>query len=237
MNTRAGKKTIAAKAAPTVLVLFCLLILAWALLRANAAWHFFAAQTIAQPLFETGTGSPADFAEAEFRVNTALSRFPDNPDYLDFAGRLKILSAGQPGVVGSQRRELLQSAAGDFRRALSVRPTWPYSWANLLSVKDKLRQVDAEFNEAINAAAETGPWEPRVQMQIIDSGLRHWDELASAERELVRVKTADALRIQPREAFAAAKSFGRPDLLCELDSDQVQIQNWCNEVGAISALR
>jgi len=212
------------------LVVVSLFILGWALLRANAAWHFYAAQTIAEPLFEAGSGSPSAFADAEFRVNTALNRFHNNPDYLDFAGRLKVLSASQPGVVGRERRELLESAAVNFRQALNVRPLWPYSWANLLSVNDQLGAVDEEFNTALIRAIETGPWEPRVQLQVIGSGLRYWDELGVKERRLVRSKVVDALKIQPREAFAIVKDYGRADLVCGLETGQVQIDRWCENV-------
>ena len=38
-------------------ILALVVILFWALLRANAAWHFYVAQTIAEPLFETGGGA------------------------------------------------------------------------------------------------------------------------------------------------------------------------------------
>ena len=216
--------------APSILVIACLFILAWASLRANAAWHFLAAQSIAEPLFEVGTGSTAAFVEAESRVNKALGRFPNNPDYLDFSGRLKVLRAGQPGMVGGERRELLESAAANFRQALGVRPLWPYSWANLLSVKDMLGQVDAEFIKALHGAAETGPWEPRVQLQIVRTGLGNWDRLKTSERKLVQGKIKDALKVQPREIFVIVRDYGRPDLLCGLETEQQQIEQWCENV-------
>ena len=214
----------------TALILLCLAILGWAGLRANAAWHFFAAQTIAEPLFEAGNGDVAVFEATQSHLNTALRRFPNNPDYLDFAGRLKILQVGQVGVMGSERRELLESAAGDFRQALTVRPLWPYSWVNLLSVKDKLGQVDMEFTSALTRSAELGPWEPKVQLQVVDSGLRYWSRLGGVERELVQQKVLDALKVQPRNVFAIVKDYGRADLVCGQENAYVQIKRWCADV-------
>ena len=132
-----------------VAIIVLLVILVWALLRANAAWHFFAAQAIAEPLFDTGKVTVTAFEESESHLDIALRRFPNNPDYLDFSGRLMLLQANQIGVMGLERRELLESAADNFRQAISVRPLWPYSWANLLATKDKQGQVDMEFNRAL----------------------------------------------------------------------------------------
>ena len=215
---------------PGVLVLF--VILALALLRANAAWHFFAAQTISEPLFETGGGNAEVFAATESQLDVALRRFPANPDYLDLAGRLKVLKAGQPGVVGAGYRQLLESAADDFRQALDSRPLWPYSWVNLLTVKDKLGQVDVEFKNALTRSAELGPWEPRVQLQVVDSGLRYWSRLGGAERELVQQKVLDALKVQPRNVFAIVRDYGRADLICGEQGNYAQIRRWCEQVSA-----
>ena len=221
-----GLKRISALLA--IILLF--VILTWALLRANAAWHFFAAQTIAEPLFEAGNGDAAVFEATQSHLDTALKRFPNNPGYLDFAGRLQILRTGQTGVVGAERRALLESAAGNFRQALAVRPLWPYSWVNLLTTKDKLGQVDMEFNRALTRSAELGPWEPRVQLQVINSGLRYWGKLGSAEKVLVQQKVLDALKVQPSNVFAIVKDYGRPDLVCGMENTYIQIEQWCEMV-------
>ncbi len=218
------------KLTATVLISLCLVILSWAALRANAAWHFYAAQTIAEPLFETSTGPAAAFEESQSHINTALKRFPNNPVYLDFAGRLQILQTGQMGVMGAQRRALLESAADYFRQALAVRPLWPYSWVYLLIAKDKLGQVDREFREALKRSAQHGPWEPQVQLQVIRSGLRYWSSLGSVERAVVQRKVLDALKIQPREVFVVIKDYGRPDLVCGVQNMHVRIKRWCDDV-------
>ena len=105
-----------------------LVVLTWAGLRANAAWHFRAAQNTAAEMYDSNQASVPKIREATERVRLALKYFPDNPDYLDLAGSLQMMHASQPGVVGGESRELLESAADNFRRALTVRPLWPYSW-------------------------------------------------------------------------------------------------------------
>jgi hypothetical protein len=53
------------KIAATLLVLLSLAILGRAGLCANAAWHYFAAQTISESLFENGTGTAPYFEATE----------------------------------------------------------------------------------------------------------------------------------------------------------------------------
>ncbi len=205
--------------------------MAWSVVRAAAAWQFFAAETITRNMHEADAFTKSGLDAAESRLGRARALIPGNPDYLDLAGHLKQIRAYQPGVVGRAQRDLLESAARDHRAALATRPLWPYSWANLLSVKDRLGEIDAEFVQAIHQAAQAGPWEPRVQLALIRSGLRHWDQLRSPERALVRGTLADALRLQPREAFDIVRFYVRPDLVCDQDTGQPQIERWCAQMA------
>lgn len=175
---------------------------------------------------------PVRLDTAAAHIDRALARFPRHADYLDLAGHLKALRAGQPGVLGRERREWLEAAAGDHRRALAQRPMWPYSWAGLLSVKDALGQADFEFVNAMYRATATGPRELRVQLQVLRSGIRYWDELGFKEHELLRRVAADALRLQPREAFEIVHFYARPDLVCGVVPDQPEIERWCTSVSS-----
>jgi hypothetical protein len=215
------------KAAAVALIILCLITLSWATQRATAAWQFFAAETITQNLHDAKVFNVATLDQATARINKALARFPQNPDYLGLAGHLKEQRASLPGVVGREQRELLEAAAEYHRQALATRPLWPYSWASLLSCKDKLGQADPEFNAAMHRAAELGRWEPAVQLQVLRSGIRYWDELKSGERALVRASMTDALKVQPREAFEIARFYARPDLVCGVETGQAQIERWC----------
>ena len=223
-------KLLGKKALALLAVAFALGTIYWAGLRAGAAWQYFAAQTISENMHRSKVFTEKSLDEATARIGLALADFPNNPDYLDLAGKLDELSATQPGVVGLERRELLQSALQYYRRALVARPLWPYGWANLLGVKDRLGAVDEEFSLAMSRAAGTGPWEPRVQLQVIRSGIRYWDELGNDERLLVEEKLADALRVQPREAFEIVRFYARPDLVCDKADGKPEIERWCNEV-------
>ena len=95
----AAQIPFAAKAIPVVLIILCLTILFWASQRATAAWQFFAAETITQNMHAKAF-TAVGLEQATARVNKALERFPNNPDYLGLAGHLKELGANLPGVLG-----------------------------------------------------------------------------------------------------------------------------------------
>ena len=46
----------------------------------------------------------------------------------------------------------------------------------------------------------------------------------------VRTKSEGAIRVQPREVFELASSYGRSDLLCVAGVEQKQIVHWCDSV-------
>ena len=220
-------KAPSAKVGAVLLLILSLAVVLWASDRMAAAWQFFAAESITQNMHKAGAVTDPGLDEAYMRLQKALARYPSNPDDLSLSGHLKELRAGQPAVVGREQRELLASAAGDYRQALQQRPRWPYGWASLLSSKDKLGQVDEEFVMAIHKATELGPWEPAVQIQVLRTGMRHWDELKRSERALVRSQMTGALSTQPREAFELARFYLRPDLICNAETGQPEIERWC----------
>jgi len=219
------------KFAPAILVVACGIVFSWASLRACAAWHFVAPESVSAPLFGAGAFRQVDFDSADRHLRNAMERVPNNPDCLGLSGRLKELQASQPGIVDSGRLDMLQAAAQDYRRALAVRPLWPYGWANLLGVKSRMGEIDGEFRLALAQCVETGPWEPRVQMQVLESGLEHWDHLGREEKERVRQQLSAAVSVQPRLVFERIRAFGRADLLCPLSAPQPQIENYCKSAG------
>lgn len=230
MVRRVGNSLPTRRIWPLLAIAFTLAVLTWAGFRVNAAWHFFAARSYVSNMIETGDVTQVLIDNANHRIALALRRFPRQPDYLDLAGRIQHLQASRPGVVGKIRRKSLETAADYYREALSVRPLWPYSWANLLGVKDALGEIDDEFKLALERSIQTGPWEHRVRNQVLTSGLRHWDKLAVRERDMVQNKIMDGLQAQPGKVFEIVRSFGRPDLICDDGSDYRQILQWCKTV-------
>jgi len=218
------------RAAISLFTLFVLVTLVWAGIRANSAWQYYAAESIAGRLPTDEALPAAELRAAEVRIDRALALLPGRPEFLSLRGYLLELKARQVGVVGKEKTELLEQAAGDYRAALATRPIWPYNWSDLLTVKEKLNQVDHEFVTALQRGAETGPWEPRVLLEVIRVGLRRWDQLNSPQRKLVMDAIDRAFIVEPRLTFDLIRFYSRPDLVCTLQINQPQIDQWCSMV-------
>ena len=83
---------------------------------------------------------------------------------------------------------------------------------------------------AVARSAETGPWTPRVQLQVVESGLRNWERLPAGGQKIVRNKVADALAIQPRQVFEVVRNYAMPELVCGVESGHRALERWCETV-------
>lgn len=102
----------------------------------------------------------------------ALERF--NPHFVEQAARLQELR-----VLGLQSRDPalrdgLRQSLARYREAAAMRPGSPYVWAGIAMLKARLNDMDFEFYGALERAARLGPWEPQVQIALIDLGLATW---------------------------------------------------------------
>lgn len=87
----------------------------------------------------------------------------------DYHNRLGRVNAWRPfqhpagdTVAAMSRREALQS----YRAAVVARPTWPDMHARLAHMKLLLAETDSEFNAALRAAEELGPYSPPVKEEL-----------------------------------------------------------------------
>lgn len=212
-----------------LLIIGCATVLALASLRAAAAWQLRAAERLAAPALEAGAGDPGQLASALAHLDRALAFRGADADVLDLASRLRHLQATRPGVAGAERRRLLQAAAHDQRRALALKPLWPYGWAELLQIKADLGEIDGEFRRALRRSTDLGPGEPPVQLAVLDGGLRHWPRLGASDQEVILVTLDRALRMQSRETGALIRRHGRQDLLCNAPGAPPHLRAECPE--------
>lgn len=123
------------------------------------------------------------------------------------------------------------AARDAYRKALDLRPLWPYTWARLAYIKLRLLQIDDEFDEALRQAAALGPWRSGVNRTLSEIGLIAWLELDTSQRDLV-LEAVERTLVQNRRAgehvMALAKRFHRLEDVCAaLDRDVAKARKVC----------
>ena len=166
-----------------------------------------------------GNGAPADVQEVR-AIGEALTRAqhlePGNPATAEQLGSLFALNvrdAATGNAIGSQRARALEQ----YSMAVAMRPTSPYSWANLAWTKYYLGQVDAAFYRALDNASRLGPWEPEVQFVVVDLGFALWDELPVEWRARILTTARNGQQRYAAQIAAIAQKRGRLADVCKFE--------------------
>lgn len=153
--------------------------------------------------------------------------------------RARHLDAGNPRLA-EQMAGLMQVAvrrsgtAGDdtvtthaadavalYEEAAHLRPSSPYTWANLAwahySTGLAAGQANQKFFAALGNAARLGPWEREIQLLVVDLGLAMWEELPGSLRREVTTTARNAQRRFAPEIVAIADRRGRLAEVCGFD--------------------
>lgn len=113
-----------------------------------------------------------------------------------------------------ERAGFLDEALGHYRRAVALRPSSPYPWANVAAVDYRKGDTGREFQAALRHAAMLGPAEREVQGTVTDYGLAIWDEASPATRAAVESAITGAMKRDPGEALRLAQRRGRLGVAC-----------------------
>lgn len=170
---------------------------------------------------------PDRLQEAIATLIDTLGLTPEDPtlrEHMGIAHELRA-SASPPGSL-SARLNLAQSLEY-FRQSAALRPTSPYTWANILLAKYRLGQFDDEYFDAMRNALTFGPWEPAVQLIVADAALGAWDRLD----EDLRARATENLRratLRQSDGLARIASFHRRlDLICAVAFKEMQNKVKC----------
>jgi len=166
----------------------------------------------ATPANGAPTAELLDSALASMREALALE--PANPHFVERSAQLLDQRAlefepGDPAMRENLRRSLAQ-----YREAAAMRPGSPYVWASIAMLKKRLNELDGEFYAALGHADYLGPWEPQVQIAMIDVGLATWRRLAREGRQRVLGALDRALLRQAAEVRRVVTVHGTLALVC-----------------------
>ena len=186
-----------------------------AAVRGLADAHYTSARlTLAEGTPARGAPRPASVSVAFASVREALSFEPTNPLFVEQSARLQELRAlglqrGDPAIYDGLRQSLAQ-----YRIAAAMRPGSPYVWASIAMLKARLNDTDFEFYGALERAGRLGPWEPQVQIAMIDTGLATWGWLARPGRDWVLGALERGLLRQAPEIRRIAAVHGTLPRVC-----------------------
>jgi hypothetical protein len=170
---------------------------------------------------------PELLQEAVTALIDALALTPDDPTLVEHLGTaLALRAAGSPPGSESQRL-FLAAALVRFRGAAALRPTSPYTWADIALTKYRLGQIDDEFFGAMRHALDFGPWEPAVQLIVADAGLGTWEKLDSGLRSRISENLQRAAVRQAEPLARIATEHGRIDLICAISIDIIKSKVKC----------
>ena len=133
---------------------------------------------------------------------------PGNPYVYELQGLLDARRVDAP--------EYLAQSVVHFTRALELRPTSPYDWANIAAAEYRIGDTGAVFERAIVRAAQLGPSEPAVQRTVADYGLAVWNDVAPGTRDAIERAVANGMRRNPKEMLQIAERRGRLAVACPL---------------------
>lgn len=139
-------------------------------------------------------------------LDAARAKAPGDPNIEELLGTLSLKRIDRP--------RFLEEALSHFRRAVDLRPTSPYSWADIVAADYRKGDSTGEIQAAIRNAARLGPAEPEVQRTVIDYGLALWDEESPQTRQAVETAITGAMKRDPAEALQIAERRGRLAVAC-----------------------
>lgn len=130
---------------------------------------------------------------------------PSNPAVPELLGVLHLQRAG--------RAEFSEVALEYFYRALLLRPSSPYTWANVAEARYRLGMTGGAFERILMETWRLGPSEPETQRLLAELGLAMWDEIRPETRQVVAAAIGASMRRNPQETLQIATRRGRLDIV------------------------
>jgi len=145
----------------------------------------------------------------------AAQELPQDPQSWERLGTLYLQRATGPKADPVLARPYYQGALPHLRRALALRPTSPYTAANLALAKRALGELDAEFERAVLAAASNGPWETPVLLALLEISLTPDGALPPKLAGVLAANAERAVTLEPKRAVAIARERAALPWLCQ----------------------
>ena len=155
-----------------------------------------------------------NWQNAHDSMQTALSIFPDHPEYLDQMGQIYEWQFYQSDFNGDEFNSILQTALGFYHQATAIRPDWPHSWASVAFMKSRLGELDDEFYHALQSSLTLGANEPEVLSRLLEAVLPQWTQIPAPRHELRNIILIKNLLMNKQQSIKLAKHHQVLAFLC-----------------------
>ncbi len=152
--------------------------------------------------------------KAQDKIDRAISINPQNAEYREYQARVFYLRAINNHADPELFEQQIYKAYLAHKKALQLRPQWPYSWANLALMKSHMQQLDVEFLYAINQAAQYGPWEISSNQAIVQAGFTSWQKLSGTMQQKILDALERIYQQAPHSARALLKHYALASTVC-----------------------
>lgn len=163
---------------------------------------------------------------AEQAIDNAIAWYPAvNGAYSEQYGYMWQWRGYAVDPTQANAKEYQQQAIAAFRQATQLRPTWPYAWSGLAYAKLIADELDIEFTQAMQQAANYGPSRIGINRRLAEIGLISWPKINKQLRELTLDQAGLTARysLQSRaQLFALAANVQRVELLCQYLQDGIK---------------
>ena len=140
---------------------------------------------------------------------------------LERAGKLSPSDPAVPELLGvlhlqrAGRAEFSELALEHFARAMELRPSSPYTWANVAEARYRLGMTQAPFERILVVTQRLGPSEPETQRLVAELGLAMWDEIRPETQGAVMAAVSAGMRRNPLEMLQISERRGRLHVACK----------------------
>lgn len=213
-----------------LLIIPCLLLIA--VIKVSGSWGLADVgkqkvnASIKQWVNDIDSYSTEDWKKNYSYAREALDKDPNNPELLTLMGNIYEWNIFQADDY-LQNEQNGKLALDHYRKAVALRPQWPYTWSSIALLKFKLAEFDQEFELALSNAMDLGPWEPRVQITMAEIGLSAWDKLEYAQKLEIVENVRRGVTMQAEVMLGILKKHGQLRMVCYEKSLPVDVALYC----------
>jgi hypothetical protein len=162
---------------------------------------------------KTGTlPSEAEWNASRATIAKALEQDPSNPHHHEVSATVSMQIYRKGEGVASSAVQALPA----MQSAMRLRPTSPYTWAQLAYVHYQLGKVDAAFYKALENAVHFGPGEREALLTVVDLGLAVLEQAPESTRQRILEAARHADRREANDVAAIAARRGKLEQVCKL---------------------